>query len=74
MGAPPPLAIVLVLVLDIEHGLGMQCRNNPELASMVLQTRWVKHFSRTRTTTRTRTTKTHRPPSSYLLGEHALAS
>jgi len=28
MGAPPPLAIVLVLVLDIEHGLGMQCRNN----------------------------------------------
>jgi hypothetical protein len=27
----------------------------PELASMVLQTRWVKHFSRTRTTTRTRT-------------------
>jgi hypothetical protein len=31
MGAPPPLAIVvvLVLVLDIERGLGMQCRNNP---------------------------------------------
>ena len=33
MGVPPPLAIVLVLVvvlvLDIERGLGMQCRNNP---------------------------------------------
>jgi len=29
MSALPPLAIVLVLVLDIEHGLGMQCRNNP---------------------------------------------
>ena len=29
MGAPLPLAIVLVLVLDIERGLGMQCRNNP---------------------------------------------
>jgi hypothetical protein len=50
-----PGPVIIVLVLDIEHGLGMQCRNNPELASMVLQTRWVKHFSRTRTTTRTRT-------------------
>ena len=31
MGAAPPLAIVLVvvLVLDIERGLGMQCRNDP---------------------------------------------
>jgi hypothetical protein len=29
MGAPPPPAIVLVLVLDIEGGLGMECRNNP---------------------------------------------
>jgi hypothetical protein len=28
MGSPPPLAIVLVL--DIERGLGMQFRNNPK--------------------------------------------
>ena len=30
------LVLVVVLVLDIERGLGMQCRNNPELASMAL--------------------------------------
>jgi hypothetical protein len=54
MSVPSPLAIVLVLVvLDIERGSGMQCRNNPELASMVLHMGWVKHFSTTRTTTRT---------------------
>jgi hypothetical protein len=29
MGAPPPLVLVLVVVLDIERGLGMQCLNNP---------------------------------------------
>ena len=26
---PGPVIIVLVLVLDIERGLGMQCRNSP---------------------------------------------
>ncbi len=36
--------LVVVLVLDFEGGLGLRCRNNPELESKVLQTYWMKRL------------------------------